>query len=220
MVNPLVRFLCWGRNKAWNICGKKVFNGPVLLFRNRFKPICQFLLHTSLCALDRILNKGCRCHFFPTRGFPPIRANQSTPIATTRPFCDRSTVPDDIPKLAPLEVYARRQIRHLLGALAVVAVALSLGIAGYHWIAKLPWLDSLLNASMILGGMGPVDPLTSAPAKFFASIYALFAGLVFMVTMGILVTPLVHRLAHALHIDEEHRRRKTKDADKAPTQQS
>jgi hypothetical protein len=120
-------------------------------------------------------------------------------------------VPDEIPRLAPLEVYARRQIRHLVGALLVVAIALTLGIAGYHWIAKLPWLDSLLNASMILGGMGPVDQLNSAPAKLFASFYALFAGLVFMVTMGILVTPLVHRLTHALHIEEEHRRKTAKD---------
>jgi hypothetical protein len=133
-------------------------------------------------------------------------------IATTLAFCEPRRVPNEIPTLTPFHVYARRQLRHLVAALVVVAIALSLGVAGYHWIARLGWLDSLLNASMILGGMGPVDRLESPASKIFASGYALFAGLVFMVTMGILVTPLVHRLAHRAHLEEEHRRKTAKDA--------
>jgi hypothetical protein len=121
------------------------------------------------------------------------------------PFCEPQPVPNQSPKLAPFHIYVRRQFLHFIGALIVVGIALGIGIFGYHWIARLPWLDSLLNASMILGGMGPVDPLHSSAAKLFASFYALFAGLVFMVTMGILVTPLVHRLAHRLHLEEEDR---------------
>lgn len=116
------------------------------------------------------------------------------------------------PTLAPFHVYARRQLRHLVAALVVVAIGLSVGILGYHWIARLSWLDSLLNASMILGGMGPVDRLDSSASKVFASAYALFAGLVFMITMGILVTPLAHRLAHRLHLEEEHRRKSASNA--------
>ena len=76
-------------------------------------------------------------------------------------------------------------------------------MAGYHFIAGLPWIDSLLNASMILGGMGPVDTLTSAPAKIFASAYALFSGLAFIGVASLMLAPFVHRLLHAFHLDKE-----------------
>lgn len=112
-------------------------------------------------------------------------------------------------KLAPLEVFLRRQLYHVAAAFMVAAFALGIGIAGYHWIARLGWTDSLLNASMILSGMGPVDRLPTRAAKIFASVYALFGGLVFMVTMGLILTPLVHRLLHRLHIEEDQRRRAT-----------
>jgi hypothetical protein len=80
---------------------------------------------------------------------------------------------------------------------------LGIGIAGYHWIANLNWIDSLLNASMILGGMGPVDPLTGAGAKIFASLYALFSGLVFIGIMGIILAPIMHRMIHTFHVDDK-----------------
>ena len=76
-----------------------------------------------------------------------------------------------------------------------------IGIAGYHWIAGLSWVDALLNASMILGGMGPVNTLTSVNAKIFASAYALFSGLMFIAVMGIVFSPIVHRMLHKFHID-------------------
>jgi hypothetical protein len=80
-------------------------------------------------------------------------------------------------------------------------------VAGYHWIAQESWIDALLNASMILSGEGPVDRLATNAAKIFASIYALFGGVVFIVTMGLILTPMVHRLLHRLHIEEDRRRR-------------
>jgi hypothetical protein len=88
-------------------------------------------------------------------------------------------------------------------ALGMIAVALSIGISGYHWIAGFKWIDSLLEASMILAGMGPVNSLPSDGAKLFASIYALFSGLVFIGIMGIVLTPLAHRMLHKFHLESE-----------------
>jgi len=97
----------------------------------------------------------------------------------------------------------RRLIACLGIAILLIAGALILGVAGYHGIAGLSWIDALLNASMILGGMGPVNSLTSDGAKIFASLYALFSGLVFIAVMGIILTPVVHRILHKFHIDDQ-----------------
>jgi len=88
-------------------------------------------------------------------------------------------------------------------AIGAMAAALGIGIVGYHFWGGLDWLDSLLNASMILGGMGPVDPITSTAGKMFASFYALFSGLVFIGLSGFLLAPFVHRLLHRFHWEEE-----------------
>jgi len=105
--------------------------------------------------------------------------------------------------LLPTHVFARRLVNFLLFSLSVMAVALCLGVLGYHHFGKLNWIDALLNASMILGGMGPVDPLPDDAAKLFASIYALFSGVVFISTAGILLAPLFHRVLHKFHIEDE-----------------
>jgi len=97
--------------------------------------------------------------------------------------------------------FARRVGRHFLLALFVVGVALAIGVIGYHDIGGLSWIDSLLNASMILGGMGPVDPLHSTAAKLFASFYALFSGLAFIGIASLMVAPFAHRLLHRVHIE-------------------
>jgi len=91
---------------------------------------------------------------------------------------------------------------HLLLATAVVGAALGIGVVGYHFFGGLPWIDSLLNASMILGGMGPVDPITTDAGKYFASFYALFSGLLFIGAASILLAPFLHRVMHKLHLDE------------------
>lgn len=105
--------------------------------------------------------------------------------------------------LASRHVFAWRFLKFLLGALALGAVALGIGVLGYHYIAKFPWVDSLLNASMILGGMGPVGDLPSDEAKVFASAYALFSGLIFITVTGIVLTPVAHRVLHHFHLDED-----------------
>lgn len=88
-------------------------------------------------------------------------------------------------------------------AVLLIFGGLSVGVAGYHWLAGLSWVDALLNASMILGGMGPVDTLQSDAAKIFASVYALFSGLMFIGIMGIIFVPIMHRVLHAFHLDSE-----------------
>jgi len=107
-------------------------------------------------------------------------------------------------QLLPLTLFLRRLLRHGLIGVAVIACSLAIGILGYRLSAKLSWLDSLLNASMILGGMGPVNPLTTAAAKLFASFYALFAGIAFLATVGIFIAPVAHRILHRLHLEKGH----------------
>jgi hypothetical protein len=99
--------------------------------------------------------------------------------------------------------FARRVARHGVLALMIVALSLGIGIMGYHYIARLDWIDALLNASMILTGMGPVDPMPDAKAKLFASFYALFSGVVFLGVASVLVAPFAHRLLHKFHIEEQ-----------------
>jgi hypothetical protein len=99
--------------------------------------------------------------------------------------------------------FVRRVLGHIGVATGTAALALFAGMAGYHVLAGLNWIDSLLNASMILGGMGPVDPLKTDAAKIFASFYALFSGLVFISLLGLVLAPFIHRLMHRFHIDEE-----------------
>lgn len=103
--------------------------------------------------------------------------------------------------------HRRRPFYHrFLLALALsgglIVFSLGLGILGYHFIAGLNWVDSLLNAAMILTGMGPVNPLSADAAKLFASAYALFSGVVFITATGILLSPIFHRVLHRFHIEE------------------
>lgn len=94
-------------------------------------------------------------------------------------------------------------VKYFAFATCVGAVALGIGILGYHYIGLFGWVDSLLNASMILGGMGPVGDLSNDAAKIFASFYALFSGVVFISVMGLVLAPAAHRAPHLFHIDEE-----------------
>jgi len=105
--------------------------------------------------------------------------------------------------LIPLSHFLRRMSVTVLIVFGIVAAALGIGVAGYHWICDLSWIDSLLNASMILTGMGPVSPMTTDVAKLFASIYALFSGVVFLTAMGIVLTPIFHRILHHFHLEDE-----------------
>lgn len=106
-------------------------------------------------------------------------------------------------KLAPLSVFIKRLGFSIVISALFILAALVIGVAGYHWVARLSWIDSLLNASMILGGMGPVGELKTTEAKVFASFYALFSGLVFVGVMGVVISPILHRMLHWFHIDEK-----------------
>ena len=92
--------------------------------------------------------------------------------------------------------------RAFAAAGVLLAPALIIGIAGHHFLAGLSWVDSILEASMILTGMGPVAELTSTGAKMFASVYALLSGTVFLITTGIIVTPVIHRVLHRFHVEQ------------------
>ena len=104
------------------------------------------------------------------------------------------------PLLSP-QAFARRFVRFALLAVGIIAVSLAIGIAGYHYFEHLSWSDSLLNASMILGGMGPVDRPQTLDGKLFASFYALFAGIVFLISVGVLLAPILHRFMHRFHLE-------------------
>jgi hypothetical protein len=106
-------------------------------------------------------------------------------------------------KLLPWPRFARRMALSFAVTLAIVFTALFAGMVGYHTIARLAWIDSLLNASMILTGMGPVDPMKDTASKLFASAYAIFSGVVFLSAVGIVLSPILHRIIHAFHIDED-----------------
>ncbi len=101
----------------------------------------------------------------------------------------------------PFPAFVKRLVRHFGIAISILAVSLGIGVIGYHTLGGLGWVDSLLNASMILGGMGPVNALTSNSAKIFASLYALFAGMIFLVAAGVLIAPVAHRLLHRFHLN-------------------
>lgn len=110
-------------------------------------------------------------------------------------------------RLVPRSVFYRRLAKNGVVALAVVVVSLGIGILGYRLTEGLSWLDALLNASMILGGMGPVAELRTAAGKLFASFYALFSGIAFLSVAGILFVPVLHRFLHKFHLESGERRR-------------
>ena len=91
--------------------------------------------------------------------------------------------------------------RGILASSALIAISLGIGVVGYHLTAGLDWVDALLNASMILTGMGPVSPLATNGAKLFASAYALFSGVIFIASVGVAVAPVAHRFLHRFHLE-------------------
>ena len=102
----------------------------------------------------------------------------------------------------PLGAFSLRFLKYLGFSLSLLAVSLGVGMWGYHGFEGLPWLDAFLNASMILGGMGPVDVLKTEGGKTFAGFYALFSGIVVLAVAGILFSPVVHRLLHKFHFED------------------
>ena len=100
--------------------------------------------------------------------------------------------------------FIKRLLGHAAFALGLIAASLAIGMLGYMAFEGLTWIDAFLNSAMLLGGMGPVDPPRSDAGKLFAGLYALYAGLAFIVTAALLVTPVLHRLLHRFHWDEKN----------------
>jgi hypothetical protein len=96
-----------------------------------------------------------------------------------------------------------RMVWHGLLAFGLVAGSLFIGMAGYHYFEGFSWLDSLVNASMLLGGMGPVNPLQTTAGKLFASFYALYSGMIFLIAAGVVFAPILHRVLHHFHLETE-----------------
>ena len=105
--------------------------------------------------------------------------------------------------LATQQVFVRRLALNGLIGFLLLAFSLSIGIAGYHFLEGLSWIDARLNASMILGGMGPVNPIQPNIGKVFASFYALYSGVILLAAVGVLATPILHRFLHRFHLADE-----------------
>jgi hypothetical protein len=105
--------------------------------------------------------------------------------------------------LASKPRFYRRVLSCIVIALFVIAVCLAIGTVGYHYTAGMSWLDALHNASMILSGMGLVDPISSDGGKLFSSFYALFCGIAFITNIGIILAPALHRIYHRMHLDDK-----------------
>ena len=98
--------------------------------------------------------------------------------------------------------FLRRVFLHVATALALILFSLLLGMWGYEYYEHLAWRDAFLNSAMLLGGMGPVDPPHSDGGKLFAGLYALYAGLIFLIVAGLMLAPVVHRIMHRFHLEQ------------------
>jgi hypothetical protein len=106
--------------------------------------------------------------------------------------------------LAPIHVFRGRMIRSGAVTAWIIAFSLALGMIGYHTLGGIEgWVDCLYNASMILGGMGPVAELKTDAGKAFASFYALYSGVVLLASVGVLLSPALHRVLHRFHLESD-----------------
>ncbi len=106
-------------------------------------------------------------------------------------------------KLPSRSHFAKRIFLSFSFAMLFLAFSIFIGMLGYHFFEDLPWLDSLLNASMILTGMGPVDKVVTDGGKYFASFYAIYSGVAFLTSVAVMLAPLFHRFLHKFHLDAE-----------------
>lgn len=112
---------------------------------------------------------------------------------------------------APSRLYRHLALNMWIG-LMVTAAALSIGIFGYHYLESMSWVDSFMNASMILSGMGPASTLTTTAGKLFAGMYALFSGLTFIAIIVIMLSPVIHHFFRRMHLEIKDEENASKDA--------
>ncbi len=103
--------------------------------------------------------------------------------------------------LLPIKAFYKRQLLFLIYAAILISISLAIGMIGYHITAGLDWIQSYHNASMILAGMGEIDTMPDKGAKIFSGSYALFSGVVFLSTVAVMFSPLVHRILHMMHLE-------------------
>jgi hypothetical protein len=105
--------------------------------------------------------------------------------------------------LVPRRVFYERLARSVGLACLILFISLGAGMAGYHFLERMTWLDAFVNAAMILSGMGPVGQIQTAPGKLFAGCYALFSGLAFVTAIGVVIAPIFHRFIHQFHLEAD-----------------
>ena len=109
--------------------------------------------------------------------------------------------------LLPRTKFFMRLARSIAVGFLIIFVALGIGIIGYHHFENMPWIDAFVNAAMILSGMGPVTTLHSGSGKIFAGFYALFSGLSFIMIIGVIFAPIVHRFLHKFHLEPKQQKK-------------
>ena len=110
-------------------------------------------------------------------------------------------------KLLPRSLFLKRLAKYALISLSLIIVSLLIGMVGYHMFEGYSWVDSFLNAAMLMGGMGPVNVLHTDAGKVFAGIYALYCGSIELVAIGVFAAPIVHRFLHHFHLESEHKQK-------------
>lgn len=105
-------------------------------------------------------------------------------------------------RLLPRREFIRRLGWSVAAGAVLITFSLSIGMLGYHYLNGLAWLDALVDAAMILSGMGPVSPLHSDAAKLFAGCYAIYCGIMLLATTGVILAPVIHRALHKFHLED------------------
>jgi len=106
-------------------------------------------------------------------------------------------------QLLPRREFYHRLTRSVAAGAVLIAFSLCIGMAGYHWIGGLPWIDAFLDAAMILSGMGPMSTLHTDAAKFFAGCYAIYCGIALITTAAVILSPVLHRGLHKFHLEDD-----------------
>ena len=113
--------------------------------------------------------------------------------------------------ILPRRRFLIRLSRFAASAFTLIVASWLVGILGYRILEQMPWIDAILNSAMLLGGMGPVDQLHTNAGKLFASFYALFSGIVFLISVGVFIAPILHRFLHQFHLEEDKREEEDED---------
>jgi hypothetical protein len=144
---------------------------------------------------------GCAARAGSAGRCAPLRLPCPTGAGITACMYEHRTEP-----LLSRREYSQRLFRHALAAAGVGGVCLGIGMCGYHAFESLPWIDAFTNAAMILSGMGPLATPQTAAGKLFAGFYALFSGVAFLTTVGVLLAPVAHRFLHRFHVERREPR--------------